>query len=319
MNAPAATAAVAGAAGAVDGVGEASTVDNAGKFGDVGGIGVHVQVDADLERRFGALRRLYGDSSYARLRAARVAVVGLGGVGSWTVEALARSGVDTLVLFDLDHVAESNVNRQIQALGSTLGQAKAQALAARVADIHPGCRVVCVEEFVSEDNWPALLPGPVDVLIDACDQARAKVALVRWARASGVPLVCVGAAGGRTQPQRVEVADLAEVTHDPLLAGVRQRLRQALRQASDDDASHGLLSRARGSTAQRARGAAPLGVRCVFSREPVETPAGAAAGAGLHCHGHGSSVTVTATFGMVAAAEAIALLGCAAAAASPPR
>jgi tRNA A37 threonylcarbamoyladenosine dehydratase len=273
--------------------------------------------DADLERRFGALRRLYGDAAYARLRAARVGVVGLGGVGSWTVEALARSGVATLVLFDLDHVAESNVNRQIQALGSTLGQTKVQALAARVADIHPGCRVVGVEEFVGDDNWPALLPEPVDVLVDACDQVRAKVALARWAHRAGVPLVCVGAAGGRIEPQRVEVADLAEVTHDALLASLRQRLRQALRQEGDDcPPDRGTRRAARGAAPSRAKGPAPLGVRCVFSREPVDAPADAARGAGLHCHGYGSSVTVTATFGLVAAAEAIALLTAAASAAA---
>ena len=252
---------------------------------------------ADLERRFGGLRRLYGDARYARLRAARVAVVGLGGVGSWAAEALARCGVARLVLIDLDHVAESNVNRQVQALGRTLGQAKAQALAERIADIHPGCQVLAVEEFVAPDNWPALLPAPVDVLVDACDQVRAKLALAAWSLREGVPLVCVGAAGGKRQPQRVEVADLAEATHDPLLASLRQRLRKEA-----------------GAPRQ-----GPIGVRCVFSRESVVAPAavceadepGAAATAvdgSLNCHGYGSSVMVTATFGMVAAAQALQAL-----------
>ncbi|HSM21435.1 MAG TPA: ThiF family adenylyltransferase, partial [Rubrivivax sp.] len=122
----------------------------------------HLLHDADLERRFGGLRRLYGDAGYARLRAARFAVVGLGGVGSWAAEALARCGVAELTLIDLDHVAESNIHRQVQALGATLGQAKAQALRERIADIHPGCRVHAVEEFASADNWTALLPAPVD-------------------------------------------------------------------------------------------------------------------------------------------------------------
>ena len=132
----------------------------------------------DAERRFGGLRRLHGDAAYARLRAARIAVVGLGGVGSWTVEALARSGVAGLALVDLDHVAESNINRQVQALGSTLGMAKAQALRERVRDIHPGCEVLPIEDFASAENWPALLGGaPVDALVDACDQPRAKAAL----------------------------------------------------------------------------------------------------------------------------------------------
>ena len=243
---------------------------------------------ADLERRFGGLRRLYGDAAYARLRAARVAVVGLGGVGSWAAEALARCGVARLVLIDLDHVAESNVNRQVQALGRTLGQAKVQALAERIADIHPGCQVLAVEDFVAPDNWPALLPAPVDVLVDACDQVRAKLALAAWSLREGVPLVCVGAAGGKRQPQRVEVADLAEATHDPLLASLRQRLRKA------------------GVAPRQGR----MGVRCVYSREPVVRPQAegcdiASPGAALACAGYGSTVTVTATFGLVAAGEAI--------------
>ena len=246
--------------------------------------------DADLERRFGGLRRLYGDAGYARLRAARIGVVGLGGVGSWAVEALARSGVGTLVLFDLDHVAESNINRQVQALGRTLGQAKTQALAERIADIHPGCRVRAVDDFVQPDNWPALLPEPVDVLIDACDQSSAKLALAQWALQTRVPLVCVGAAGGKRRADAVQVQDLAEATHDPLLASLRQRLRKA-----------GVAART-----------GPMGLRCVFSREPVQRPDAAdcdlgAAGAALACAGYGSSVTVTATFGLVAAGEALEL------------
>jgi tRNA A37 threonylcarbamoyladenosine dehydratase len=186
---------------------------------------VDARVEADLERRFGGLRRLYGDAGYERLRQARVAVVGLGGVGSWTVEALARCGVAGLVLVDLDHVAESNVHRQVQALGSTLGMAKAKALAERIADIHPGCDVSCVEAFVDETNWPALLPGSVDAAVDACDQVRAKVALAGWALHTRLPFVAVGAAGGKQAPQRVEVGDLGTVTHDPLLASLRRRVR----------------------------------------------------------------------------------------------
>jgi len=253
--------------------------------------------EADLERRFGGLRRLYGDAGYTRLRGARVAVVGVGGVGSWAAEALARSGVARLVLIDLDHVSESNVNRQVQALGRTLGQAKVQALRDRIADIHPGCEVLAVEEFVAPDNWPALLPAPVDLVLDACDQVSAKLALAAWSLREQVPLVCVGAAGGKRQARRVEVADLAEATHDPLLASLRQRLRKqagAARQGS-------------------------IGVRCVFSRETIVPPAavcapgesedmaGAVDGS-LNCRGYGSSVMVTATFGMVAASEAAELL-----------
>lgn len=242
---------------------------------------------ADLERRFGGLARLYGPAGYARLRAARVAVVGLGGVGSWAVEALARSGVARLVLVDFDQVAESNINRQIQALGRTVGAAKVDALAERIADIHPGCEVVKVEDFATPENWPGLLPAPVDVLIDACDQVRAKAAIAASALATRTPFVCVGAAGGKRQAQAVDLADLAEVTHDPLLASLRQRLRK----------QHGAARQGR------------IGVRAVFSRESVAVPNNGDACANdgsLNCAGYGSSVAVTATFGMVAAGEAIA-------------
>ena len=237
---------------------------------------------ADLERRFGGLRRLHGDMGYGRLRSARVAVVGLGGVGSWAAEALARSGVAELTLIDLDHVSEGNINRQVQALGRTVGQSKALALCERLSDIHPGCVLSPVEEFVEAGNWPALLPHPIDALIDACDQVRAKAVLAAWAIDTGTAFVSVGAAGGKQSAQAVEVSDLAEATHDPLLASLRQRLRQ----------HHGAARR--GS----------IGVACVYSREAVRQPDLACEPeSNLNCHGYGSSVTVTATFGMVAAGE----------------
>jgi len=213
--------------------------------------------------------------------------VGLGGVGSWAVEALARSGVAGLVLIDFDHIAESNINRQVQALGSTLGQAKGEALRARIADIHPGCFVQVVDEFATTDNWPALLPGPVDAVIDACDQAAAKRALAAWALQSAMPFVTVGAAGGKRDAHKVDADDLGAATHDPLLASLRQRLRK----------EHG------------AARTGPMGLRSVFSRENVAAPAAeqCASDGSLNCHGYGSSVMVTATFGMVAAAQAVEL------------
>ena len=244
--------------------------------------------EADLERRFGGLRRLYGDAGYARIRAARIAIIGVGGVGSWAAEALARSGVAALTLIDLDHVSESNINRQVQALGASVGQAKVQALRERIADIHPGCEVSTVEEFVDETNWPALLQGPVHSVIDACDQVRAKAVVAAWAMQTGTALVIAGAAGGKRQPHAVQTEDLALVTHDPLLASLRQRLRQ----------HHG------------AARSGKLGLRCVFSRETVRAPdeTGDVDGS-LNCHGYGSSVGVTATFGLVAASLALEFVG----------
>ena len=185
--------------------------------------------DEALERRFGGLERLYGKPGAARIRAAHVAVVGIGGVGSWAVEALARSGVGQLTLIDLDHVAESNINRQIHALDDTLGQAKVHAMRERIQHIHPGCQVHCVEEFVEPGNWPAILPGGVDALIDACDQVPAKTAMAAWARVQRSLFITVGAAGGKRLAHKVDVDDVAQVTHDPLLAQLRYRLRKNIK------------------------------------------------------------------------------------------
>ncbi|MDO5623502.1 MAG: tRNA threonylcarbamoyladenosine dehydratase [Pseudomonadota bacterium] len=238
----------------------------------------------DLERRFGGLARLYGSQGAERIRAAHVAVAGIGGVGSWAAEALARSGVARLTLIDLDHVAESNVNRQIHALTDTLGQAKVAAMQARIALIHPGCVVHAVDAFVEPGNWPQLLPAPPDAVIDACDQMQAKLAMAAWARAQGARFITVGAAGGKRHAERVEIADVADVTHDPLIAQLRQRLRR----------QHGAPGPGK-----------RIGVPAVFSRENVSMPPTCDAPDGtdgtLNCHGYGSTVAVTAAFGMCAA------------------
>jgi tRNA A37 threonylcarbamoyladenosine dehydratase len=239
----------------------------------------------DVERRFGGLDRLYGVAGAAAIRAAHVAVVGVGGVGSWAVEALARSGVGTLTLIDLDHVAESNINRQIHALTATVGQAKVIAMRDRITEINPACVVHVVEEFVAPDNWPALLPAGVSAVIDACDQVQAKTAMAAWARSTGnaVRLVSVGAAGGKRLAHAVQIEDLAQVTHDPLLAQVRNRLRRL--HAAPREGKR-------------------MGVACVFSRETVAPPDPSCAmgtDGSLNCHGYGSVVSVTATFGQCAA------------------
>lgn len=243
----------------------------------------HLDEAADLQRRFGGLERLYGISGAAAIRAGHVAVVGLGGVGSWAAEALARSGVAELTLIDLDHVAESNINRQIQALNSTLGQAKVQAMHERIAQINPGCVVHGIEAFVEPGNWPQLLPAGVTAVIDACDQVQAKVAMAAWALATRTLFVSVGAAGGKRLAHQVDLADLAQATHDPLLAQLRYRLRKF----------HGATREGR-----------KIGVSCVFSREAVAPPDPSCAIEGdgsLNCHGYGSVVSVTATFGQCAA------------------
>ena len=238
----------------------------------------------DLERRFGGLARLYGATGAARIRTSHAVVVGVGGVGSWAAEALARSGVARLTLIDLDHVSESNINRQIHALDTTLGQAKVQAMRERIAHINPLCEVTGIEEFVDADNWLDLLPAGADAVIDACDQVRAKVALAAWAHQSKTLFITVGAAGGKRQAHLVDIDDLSAATHDPLLAQLRTRLRK----------EHAAP-----------REGKKMGVSCVFSREAVVTPGAADNGADsdgtLNCHGYGSVVSVTATFGQCAA------------------
>jgi tRNA A37 threonylcarbamoyladenosine dehydratase len=253
--------------------------------------------DANLSRRFGGIDRLYGPGALARLAASRVCVIGIGGVGSWAAEALARCGVGQLILIDLDHVAESNINRQIHALDATLGQAKVRAMAERIAAINPTCRVECIEEFITPENVTALLPA-CDAVVDAIDQVRAKAALIATCRQIGAPVVTTGGAGGRTDPTRIRVDDLSRTTQDALASKVRARLRK----------EHGFPRDPKKK----------FGVACVYSDQPIQRPlAGAACdvdeGAhdqpgpqGLNCAGYGSSVMVTASFGFAAAARIIA-------------
>lgn len=240
----------------------------------------------DLDRRFSSLERLYGVAGAQRVRLAHVVVVGVGGVGSWAAEALARSGVARLTLVDLDHVAESNINRQVHALDTTVGQAKVQAMRERIAHINPFCQVDEVEEFVDATNWPAIagLDQAYDfattAVIDACDQVRAKTVMSAWAIKHKALFITVGAAGGKRLAHKVDIDDLAGVTHDPLVAQLRYRLRK----------EHG---------APREK---KMNVACVFSREAILQPAITNQTDGsLNCHGYGSVVSVTSTFGACAA------------------
>lgn len=239
--------------------------------------------DADIARRFSGLDRLYGVNGGAAVRAAHVAVVGIGGVGSWAAEALARSGVGRITLVDMDHVAESNINRQVHAVTPTIGMAKVTAMQERIALINPHCQVQCVDAFVDLDNWPSILPSDVAAVIDACDQVRAKTVMADWARKTKAVFVSVGAAGGKRYAHKVDIADLGATTHDPLLAQVRYRLRKF----------HGAP-----------QGGKKMGIACVYSAEAVQAADASCqvqADSSLNCHGYGSVVSVTATFGLCAA------------------
>lgn len=249
---------------------------------------------ADLARRFGGLDRLYGEGARERLQArAHVMVVGVGGVGSWAVEALARSGVGELTLVDLDHVAESNINRQLQATSLTLGMEKTRALAQRIALINPDCKVNCVDDFLTPDNAKDLLSEfadsgrPALYVLDCCDQFKAKLALVLVCKRLKLPLLVAGSAGGKSQPWLVQPADLRDTTNDPLLAKLRYQLRK----------DHNFGSK----TAKNPK----LGVQAFYSTEQIRKSEICQTETGLNCAGYGSVVGVTATMGMQMAAWAV--------------
>ncbi|MES2261112.1 MAG: tRNA cyclic N6-threonylcarbamoyladenosine(37) synthase TcdA [Pseudomonadota bacterium] len=251
--------------------------------------------EIDFERRFGGIGRLYGEAALRRFRDANVCVVGVGGVGSWIVEALARSAIGRLTLIDLDNVAESNINRQIQALSSTIGQAKIHALAERIAQINPHCVVTQIEDFVDPDNLDTMIgAGHYDYVVDAIDSAQAKTALLAYCRGHAIPVVTIGSAGGQTDPTKIAVRDLARTEQEPLLKKVRRRLR------SDYGFPRGLKNK--------------FHIDAVFSMEPLRFPDtgetcsvdGDERGVtGLNCAGFGSAMVVTATFGMVAAGHVL--------------
>jgi len=248
----------------------------------------------DDDRGF-ALQRVYGDASVQHLPELRIAVVGVGGVGSWAVEALARTGVGHLTLIDHDDVTVSNINRQIPALDSTVGQAKVAVLKDRIRDINPSCDVAAEEDFLVEKNLEHYLMRDFDMVIDAIDNIRFKAAMINYCRRQKVPIVTTGGAGGRTNPLAVSVADLSRTWNDALAAKVRSRLR----------ANYGYTKNPKRR----------FGVDCVFSTEQPVYPDGGGEithqkpgvpGVRLDCaSGYGSTSFVTGSFGLVAASHAV--------------
>ncbi len=253
-----------------------------------------------LNRRFGGINRLYGGAALDRLAQTHAVVIGIGGVGSWAAEALARSGIGRLTLVDLDHVAESNFNRQLHALDQTRGQAKVEAMAQRIAQINPQCDVRCVDDFLTPENVAEIIStDPATLVLDAMDQVAAKIALIAWCKRHKQTVVTCGAAGGKLRGEFVQVADLSETTQDPLLAKVRTGLRR------DHHFPAGQLKPVKGGN-KKTR----FGIQAVYSTEAVKRPVeegdscapfDLTGGAPLACAGYGSLVTVTAVFGMVAA------------------
>lgn len=255
----------------------------------------------DATRRFGGLQRLYGGSVTATLAQAHVLVAGLGGVGSWTAEALARTGVGRLTLIDLDHIAESNINRQVHALTATLGQAKVAAMADRLVAINPAIQLHLVDDFVTPENAAELLQSRPDVVLDCTDDVPAKTALVQHAIALGLPLLVCGGAGGKYDPLSLVLGDLARAQYDALLARLRQRLRR----------HHGFpKGNAKAGKGQRSP---KMGVQALWFAQETRLPEAwlqtdAEPLQGLSCAGYGSAVAITATMGLVAADYAVQCL-----------
>lgn len=235
----------------------------------------------DYDRRFSGLDRLYQKNATEILRSSHVIVAGIGGVGSWCVEALARSGIGQLTLIDLDVIAESNINRQLPALTSTLGESKIEVMAKRIFEINPECKINLIDDFLTEDNLTELLSDFAQQniwIVDAIDNVRVKAALIAWSKRHKFKIIVSGAAGGKIDPQSFKLDDLSKTYHDPLCASLKSALKKKYNLGKEGS---------------------KLNVPTVFSTENMQ---GSHKGSGgLNCAGYGSIVTMTATMGMMMA------------------
>lgn len=250
----------------------------------------------NYDTRFGGIKRLYGAAAFALLKELHIAVVGIGGVGSWAAEALARSGIGRITLIDYDEICLSNANRQIHTLSDTVGRKKIEVMAERMRQINPECEVICIDDFLTQDNYQDLLAAGYDAVIDAIDSIKFKALMIQYCKRHKLPIIVTGGAGGLTDPSAIKVADLSRSYNDPLLSKVRRRLRE----------EYGFSRNTKRS----------FGVECVFSsQQPLYPKADGTVchakpgihGISLDCSlGYGASMVVTASFGMVAVARAIA-------------
>lgn len=241
-------------------------------------------LDDEYDRRFAGVAKIYGADAFNIYEQSHVMVIGVGGVGSWAVEALARSGIGELTLVDMDVLAASNINRQLPALSSTLGHEKIEVMAARCREINPRIRIHLVDEFLTAENLPELLNPAPDLILDCIDDVKAKLALMLHCRFNKIPLLVSGGAGGKVDPLKIRVADLSKTEQDPMLAKLRSQLR-----------ARGIAKKPKEK----------FGITCIYSAEPPFTQGEVCATAGLRCGGYGSAVSVTSSFAMVAVAEAL--------------
>ena len=240
--------------------------------------------DDEYDRRFAGVAKIYGDDSFHHYENSHVMVIGIGGVGSWAVEALARTGIGELTLVDMDVVAASNINRQLPAMTATLGCEKIEIMAERCRSINPRIKINLIDDYLTPENVKEILSGNPDIILDCIDDVKAKFALMLHCRFNKVPLIVSGGAGGKLDPLKIRVADLSRTEQDPMLAKLRAQLR-----------AKGICKKPKEK----------FGITCVYSIDNPFSSADVCASAGLRCGGYGSAVVVTSSFAMVAVSEVL--------------
>ncbi|MFV5591215.1 tRNA threonylcarbamoyladenosine dehydratase [Acinetobacter variabilis] len=240
--------------------------------------------DDEYDRRFAGVAKIYGDDSFHHYENSHVMVIGIGGVGSWAVEALARTGIGELTLVDMDVVAASNINRQLPAMTATLGCEKIEIMAERCRSINPRIKINLIDDYLTPENVKEILSGNPDIILDCIDDVKAKFALMLHCRFNKIPLIVSGGAGGKLDPLKIRVADLSKTEQDPMLAKLRAQLR-----------AKGICKKPKEK----------FGITCVYSIDNPFSSADVCASAGLRCGGYGSAVVVTSSFAMVAVSEVL--------------
>ncbi len=242
----------------------------------------------DLERRFGGIIRLYGLQRFKLFQSSHICIIGIGGVGSWVAESMARNGIGQITMIDMDHIAESNINRQIHALDSSLGQSKVEAMKFRILDINPDCKINCHDSFLEESNIPGLISKKFDFVIDAIDQTKIKILLAEYCLDFAIPFIMTGGAGGKVNPELIKIDVLTKTFGDPLLTNIRQYFNKKNK-----------LTKTK------------FKIPTVFSSETALKPEKTNLNeslTGLNCAGYGSSVNVTGTFAFLTTAYVLSNL-----------
>ncbi|WP_386692746.1 MULTISPECIES: tRNA cyclic N6-threonylcarbamoyladenosine(37) synthase TcdA [unclassified Lonepinella] len=243
----------------------------------------------NFEQRFGGIGRLYTPAGLARLRQAHICVIGIGGVGSWAVEALARSGIGKITMIDMDDICVTNINRQIHALTGNVGKLKTEVMAERIGLINPECHVQIIDDFLSNENLANYITADYDYVIDAIDSVKTKSALIAYCKRNKIKMITIGGAGGQTDPTQIQITDLSKTIQDPLLSKVRSTLRREYHFSQNPKRK--------------------FGIDAVFSTQPLIFPQmteNCEISASMNCaNGFGAAMMITATFGFFAVSRVI--------------